>query len=145
MITRILTGRPYARKILITYSPNPVSTTNLLIWSGAETAVTIIATSIPFLRLVLKEVSAKFRTTQLDVDNLSGMKGSGSGTRGVGGANGRGPAGPSTSISLSATRLKKQEDEESDDGMFADVDAMSMDSKRGRVVFQGGKATVQYV
>lgn len=29
---------------------------NLLIWSGAETAVTIIATSLPFMRLLVKEL-----------------------------------------------------------------------------------------
>ncbi|KAH8650882.1 hypothetical protein BGZ60DRAFT_436753 [Tricladium varicosporioides] len=35
------------------------SSTNLLIWAASETAVTIIAASIPFLRLVVKEVSHK--------------------------------------------------------------------------------------
>jgi len=33
------------------------TTANLLIWSGSESAVTISAASIPFLRLMIKEVS----------------------------------------------------------------------------------------
>ncbi|OAA59763.1 hypothetical protein SPI_05961 [Niveomyces insectorum RCEF 264] len=39
------------------------TTANLLIWSGAETAVTIIAASIPFLRLLLKDLSGKGKST----------------------------------------------------------------------------------
>ncbi|KAL1890726.1 hypothetical protein Sste5346_008051 [Sporothrix stenoceras] len=38
------------------------TTANLLIWSGAETAVTIIAASLPFLRLLLKEATSKNKT-----------------------------------------------------------------------------------
>lgn len=39
------------------------TTANLLIWSGAETAVTIIAASLPFLRLLLKEATGKGKST----------------------------------------------------------------------------------
>ncbi|CAK7230268.1 hypothetical protein SBRCBS47491_007529 [Sporothrix bragantina] len=39
------------------------TTANLLIWSGAETAVTIIAASLPFLRLLLKEATGKSKST----------------------------------------------------------------------------------
>ncbi|KAH6890675.1 hypothetical protein B0T10DRAFT_596850 [Thelonectria olida] len=43
-----------ARSIDFTYTCD-----KLLIWAGCETSVTIMATSLPFFRLVLKEVSAK--------------------------------------------------------------------------------------
>jgi hypothetical protein len=36
-----------------------VSASNLLIWAASETSVTIIAASIPYLRLIAKEVSQR--------------------------------------------------------------------------------------
>ncbi|KAH8904827.1 hypothetical protein BR93DRAFT_916595 [Coniochaeta sp. PMI_546] len=38
---------------------------DLLVWSGSETAVTLIATSIPFLRLMFREVSRKSQLSRI--------------------------------------------------------------------------------
>ncbi|KAH7009008.1 hypothetical protein EDB80DRAFT_683986 [Ilyonectria destructans] len=47
---------------IIRWADFTYSSANLLIWAASETAVTIIAASIPFLRLALKEVSHKTKS-----------------------------------------------------------------------------------
>lgn len=100
-----------------------VSTTNLLIWSGAESAVTIIAASIPFLRLILREVSSKIMTPRLDVNYIN-----------------QGSNGTNRQIlaELPDVSRPRQPDDLSDDGLFAE------EEKRGRVVFTGGRAKVHF-
>ncbi|KAK1750344.1 hypothetical protein QBC47DRAFT_455275 [Echria macrotheca] len=48
---------------------------DLLIWSGTETAVTIMAASIPFLRLIFKEFAKKSRGTMIESRNQRSIAG----------------------------------------------------------------------
>ncbi len=108
--------------------------------------MTIIAASIPFLRLVLREVSSKIRTPRLDVDYINPTGSAAANTT----ANRRKlleSTSAQTSTTTSTIKYQPQQlqphkvvdDEESlDDSLFSE-------EKRGRVIFQDGKAKVQFL
>ena len=57
----------------------PGESSNLLIWSGAESTATIVGASIPFLRVLVKE--AKSTGDSYNLKNLTGKRGTGNASR----------------------------------------------------------------
>ncbi|ERS95314.1 uncharacterized protein SPSK_01850 [Sporothrix schenckii 1099-18] len=100
------------------------TTADLLIWSGAETAVTIIAAAIPFLRLLLKEAATKHKTSSppetydLDALSRSGV---------VGGA-----------TTLTQTQREPQDRDD------ASEKSILGETKRGQLHIEGGQAKSDY-
>jgi hypothetical protein len=96
------------------------SSADLLIWSASETAVTIMAASLPFLRLIIKEISQATR--------LARARGAGN-TQQDGGKNSGGIQGKYETL---------------DDDWIAGASSADGGPRRGRLVMQDGKATVTY-
>ncbi|KAK0710755.1 hypothetical protein B0H67DRAFT_539651 [Lasiosphaeris hirsuta] len=94
------------------------SSADLLIWSASETAVTIMAASIPFLRLIFKEVSGKSQQT---------------------------PKYPTTNITTIGRKRTRDYDEELSDDGRSEKSNLSGSVRKGTLVMKGGKAVVTYV
>ena len=62
---------------LLTFQPGESS--NLLIWSGAESTTTIVGASIPFLRVLVKE--AKSTGNSYNLKDMTGKRGTGNASR----------------------------------------------------------------
>lgn len=94
------------------------SSADLLIFSGSETAVTIMAASIPFLRLIFKEFSQKSHRTPEP----------------------RGRRGERSSRDKSSPANKEE------DGDLSDWESQisSGGTRKGKLVIKGGKASVRF-
>ncbi|KAK3321283.1 hypothetical protein B0T19DRAFT_478417 [Cercophora scortea] len=109
------------------------SSADLLIWSASETAVTIMAASIPFLRLIVREVSQKTHPQRTTATTTTTQSLGDDDTRSRGGR------------LATAKNTTKSLDSDEESGSDRNGSALAGNGvKRGRLVVQGGKAVIQY-